>query len=69
MDLVQSQKFDDHSVHSSSKMELMAILFIVHPKWKWCNHGGWVTEAKISLSGTINHQPASQQPTNPGLME
>jgi hypothetical protein len=45
-------------------MELMAILFIVHPKWNWCNHGGWVTQAKISLSGgTITHQPASQPTT------
>jgi hypothetical protein len=52
-------------------MELMAILFIVHPKWNWCNHGGWVILASqdLSLSGTITHQPASQQPTNPGLME
>jgi hypothetical protein len=31
MDLVQSQKLDDHSVHSSSKKALMGILFIVNP--------------------------------------
>jgi hypothetical protein len=53
-------------------MELMAILFIVHPKWNWCNHGGWVvTQAKISVSGTITpptSQPTTYQPWSDGVI-
>jgi hypothetical protein len=50
----------------SSKMELMAILFIVSSKMETgaAIMGGWVTQAKISLSLSLAPSPTNQPANN-----